>query len=69
MDYNKKKYKDMIESVGTMHKNIEEHCNYQIIVREIFRRIEEEFDSNHFCDCPEWCTCWEDFKKKILEEK
>lgn len=67
MDYNKEKYKDMIKNVGEMHKNIEEHCNYQIIVREIFRRIEEEFAVCSFDSFND--TNWEEFKKKILEEK
>jgi hypothetical protein len=59
---------EMIKNVSTMHKNTEEHCNYQIIVREIFRRIEESFYTKQFNPILSDIT-WEEFKEKILKEK
>lgn len=67
MDFNKDKYKKMLKDVQTVHKNIEEHCNYQIIVRELFRRIEEEFEDNP--KNPMWSSDWNKFKEKILKER
>ena len=56
-----------MKSVQVMHKNIEEHCNYQIIVRELFRRIEEEFATCSFKSFNS--NTWEEFKEEILKEK
>jgi len=35
--------------------------------QEVFKRIEAKWDTSQFpCGCPEWCTCWEDFKKEVI---
>lgn len=31
------------------------------------KRIEKEFDTNHFCDCEKWCNCWKEFKEKNIK--
>lgn len=36
--------------------------------KEVFDAIEEEFNTDHFCqECEKWCDCWIKFKEKILQ--
>lgn len=59
---------ETIKIMSNLNKNIfksmEEHCNYQIIVKELFRRIEEEFELSI-----NKIEHWNEFKEKILKEK
>ena len=36
--------------------------------KEIFDKIEKEFNVTHGCACEEWCKCWDEFKAKYLQE-
>ena len=47
-------YQDFNRPAKCCRKNIE----------ELFAEVERKFNMEHACECPEWCVCWKELKKK-----